>query len=67
MIAPSPADIGRAVAYRDRLEMMPQLGIITSFDQFFVYVRYSAEPYSRATKASHLNWVGPLSPASSHD
>jgi hypothetical protein len=67
MISPNPADIGRAVAYRGNSDTVPEIGIITSFDQFFVFVRYGAEPHSRATKASHLEWVGPASSASSHD
>ena len=67
MIAPSPADIGRTVAYRDSSEAVPEVGIITSFDWFFVFVRYGGEPHSRATKASHLEWVGSALPASSHD
>lgn len=67
MIAPSPADIGREVTYRGSSETMPEVGIITSFDRFFVFVHYGAEPHSRATKASHLEWVGPASLASSQD
>lgn len=57
MIAPTPSDIGRRVAYRDRPEVEPELGVVTSFDRFFVFVRYGADAHSRATKASHLEWV----------
>jgi hypothetical protein len=65
MIAPTPSDIGRTVAYRDRPNTDPELGIVTSFDRFFVFVRYGADPYSRATKASHLEWVRSASPDAS--
>lgn len=57
MIAPTPSDIGRTVAYRDHPNTNPELGIVTSFDRFFVFVRYGADLHSRATKASHLEWV----------
>ncbi|MCJ2092991.1 hypothetical protein MKK67_10840 [Methylobacterium sp. J-072] len=57
MIALTPSDIGRTVAYRDRPGVVPERGIVTSFDRFFVYVRYGADLHSRATKASHLEWV----------
>ncbi|MCJ2093050.1 hypothetical protein MKK67_11145 [Methylobacterium sp. J-072] len=61
MIAPTPSDIGRTVAYHDRPEAKPELGIVTSFDRFFVFVRYGADLHSRATKASHLEWAGSTS------
>ena len=61
MIAPTPSDIGRTVAYRDHPNTNPELGIVTSFDRLFVFVRYGADPHSRATKASHLEWAGSAS------
>jgi hypothetical protein len=40
MIDPKPADIGRKVVYRDRTGWKVEEGIIMSFDDTCVFVRY---------------------------
>lgn len=57
MIEPSIADIGRSVVYRGhhpgaKLEE----GVITSFNDHYVFVRYGADKASKATKREDLEW-----------
>ena len=60
MIEPTEKDIGRAVVYqpghwsnRDAQEQ----GIITSFNETMVFVRYGSNPQSKATLRWDLNWL----------
>ncbi len=57
MIVPTTSDMGRVAVFRDRPDTEPALSIVTSFDRFFVFVRYGSETTSRA-EASHLEWAG---------
>jgi hypothetical protein len=41
MIDPKPADIGRKIAYRDRTGGKVEEGVITSFNDTCVFVRYA--------------------------
>jgi hypothetical protein len=41
MIDPKPADIGRKVVYRDRTGWKVEEGVITSFNDTCVFVRYA--------------------------
>lgn len=53
-------DIGRAVEYtdpyRDKAHERKQQGIITSFNESYVFVRYGSGDTSQATKRKDLNW-----------
>jgi hypothetical protein len=50
MIDPKPADIGRKVVYRDRTGWKVEEGVITSFNDTCVFVRYART--SRSSTAS---------------
>lgn len=57
MIEPRTEDIGRKVVYRDmggrgKLEE----GVITSFSEFYVFVRYGANTTSAPTNRKDLEW-----------
>ena len=57
MIDPTPEDIGRKVIYRDlggrgKIEE----GVITSFNGWFVFVRYGENTTSQATMRVDLEW-----------
>jgi len=61
MINPTEADIGRKVVYpgRSRVEggfSRPQVGIITSFNEKYIFVRYGVGATSAATKREDLEW-----------
>lgn len=56
MIDPTPADIGRAVVYRDRDLFLREDGVITSFTESYVLVRYGTDSTSRATRRRDLEW-----------
>jgi hypothetical protein len=59
MIEPTKDDIGRAVVYTGnrfpggRLEE----GIITSFNDYRVFVRYGSDKGSKSTSRENLEWV----------
>lgn len=57
MISPTNEDIGRKVIYRDfsgrgKIEE----GVITSFNDYYVFVRYGANTTSAATSRGDLEW-----------
>lgn len=52
MIDPTEADIGRKVIYVPRL----QVGVITSFTENYVFVRYGDGSTSAATRREDLEW-----------
>jgi hypothetical protein len=64
MIHPTEADIGRSVTYRGRRKgppAKPEEGVITSFNESFVFVRYGDWKASRATRREDLEWIMPNS------
>ena len=56
MIEVTDHDIGRAVIYRP-LDNEPERGIITSFNERFVFVRYSDDSQSKATQRRDLEYA----------
>ena len=60
MIEPTAADIGRRVAYKPIYGRW-EWGVITSFNDDYVFVRYGVmEPaaFSKATLRGDLEWAG---------
>ena len=57
MIEPKSDDVGRTVIYRpwDR----PEEGVITSFNDHYIFVRYGADKNSKATRREDLKWAKP--------
>lgn len=56
MIAPTGHDIGRGVLYVPHPGVCED-GVITSFNERFVFVRYGADTGSKATHRSNLEWA----------
>lgn len=60
MIEPEKEDIGRKVMYiPSHAKGNPELwesGVITSFNSSFVFVRYSSDVQSKATRREDLVW-----------
>jgi hypothetical protein len=56
VINPTKNDIGRKVVYRMSPIAIDE-GVITSFNDAFVFVRYGANTTSAATKREHLEWT----------
>lgn len=60
MINPDLADIGRKVVYRPRFHgAVPEEGVITSFNETCVFVRYGADVHSKGADRRDLEWVHP--------
>jgi hypothetical protein len=60
MIEPTDEDIGRAVAYTGHRRYPGgtlEEGVITSFHDRAVFVRYGADKHSKATSRADLEWV----------
>lgn len=61
MINPTKEDIGRGVIYQaSHPGATPEDGAITSFNDYFVFVRYSHQhpsAHGQATKREDLNWT----------
>lgn len=55
MINPTKADIGRRVVYIGFGQDTE--GVITSFNDDFVFVRYGRDTGSQATRRADLEWV----------
>jgi len=55
LINPEEKDIGRAVRYTTPHNTQ-KYGIVTSFNDSFVFVRYGIGDTSAATKREHLEW-----------
>lgn len=60
-INPTEADIGRKVIYRTAPMFEPEEGVITSFNDHYVFVRYGARQGSQATDRADLDWTFPTS------
>lgn len=58
-IEPTERDIGRAVVYRTAPMFEVEEGVITSFNDHCVFVRYGAKKHSQATSREDLDWVNP--------
>jgi hypothetical protein len=61
MIEPTEDDIGRAVVYTGHRYPGGELehGVITSFHDHAVFVRYGADTHSKATSRADLEWARP--------
>ena len=59
MIHPCEQDVGRGVIYRTAPAFEAEFGIITSFNDHCVWVRYGKGPTSQATDRSDLEWEFP--------
>jgi hypothetical protein len=60
MIYPNEDDIGRAVVYTGKsLSLRQPRGLITSFTEHSVFVRFGADKYSKGTSRADLEWVRP--------
>ena len=59
MIEPTTSDIGRAVVYTGNRYPGGKLeqGVITSFNDHRVFVRYGADTHSKATSRADLEWT----------
>lgn len=54
MIEPNEKDIGRTVIYKNGREL--DRGVITSFNDHSVFVRYGSDHGSKATNRADLHW-----------
>ena len=61
MIEPSEDDIGRSVIYTGNRYPGGAIeeGVITSFNNFCVFVRYGADKHSKGTSRADLDWTRP--------
>lgn len=57
MIEPTLKDIGREVIFRP-IEASIQYGVITSFNDFCVFVKYGTSVTSQASFREDLFWIG---------
>jgi hypothetical protein len=60
MIEPADDDIGRLVIYHGRSPRHRdhgERGVITSFNDRFVFVRYGTDAHSKATERRDLEWI----------
>ena len=60
MIEPTQSDIGRQVLYirdRDVFGDPPEEGVITSFNEHCVFVRYGSDVQSKGTYRDDLEWL----------
>jgi hypothetical protein len=61
MIDPTRSDIGRKVCYTGNHGGPIEEGVITSFNDSAVFVRYADQPNSKATYREDLRWMYPHS------
>jgi hypothetical protein len=61
MIEPTSTDLGRAVIYTGNRYPggKPEEGVVTSFNEHSVFVRYGVDRGSKATARADLDWVTP--------
>lgn len=63
MIEPTKADIGRKVIYRaGHPKAEPEEGVITSFNDHSVFVRYGSDYGSKGTDRKDLQWLSEPKP-----
>ena len=65
MIDPTEKDIGRKVYYTGNYGGPIEEGVITSFNDTCVFVRYGAKYHSEATNREDLEWTFPKKAAAS--
>lgn len=56
-INPTQNDIGSKVIYRAHRDAEPEEGVITSFNEFMVFVRYGSDTHSKGTRRWNLEWL----------
>lgn len=60
MIEPTEGDLGRRVIYRPRhTTAWWEEGVVTSFNERYVFVRYGTQTTSMATLCEELEWTNP--------
>lgn len=58
MIIPNQKDVGRLVIYqRESSQTGCRFGIITSFNDYCVFVRYGEDQHSKGTRREDLEWA----------
>lgn len=60
MIDPEQKDIGRKAIYRERSGFrigVVEEGVITSYNDYFVFVRYGNDTHAKATRRGDLEWA----------
>lgn len=57
MIHPTKEDTGRGVVYEPYSGAQAEDGVITSFNDVFVFVRYAGDQHSKATRREDLKWL----------
>lgn len=60
MIDPKNSDIGRKVVYRDSSGHVVEEGVITSFNDTCVFVRYGGDTHAKGTRREELEWINPI-------
>ena len=56
MIEPKQSDIGRKVIYRVHCNAKAEEGVITRFNEKYVFVRFGKEAESAVTTRDQLEW-----------
>ena len=56
MIEPKQSDIGRKVIYRVHCNSKVEEGVITRFNEKYVFVRFGKEEQSAVTTREQLEW-----------
>lgn len=59
MIDPQQGDVGRRVVYTGNRYpgALPEVGIITSFNSYCVFVRYGDDKHSKGSRRQDLEWA----------
>ncbi len=60
MIEPKQSDIERKVIYRVHPDAKAEEGIITRFNEKYVFVRFGKEEQSAVTTRDQLEWQGTM-------
>ncbi len=56
MIEPTHDDVGRKVIYT-AWHNLSEEGVITSFNDQYIFVRYGGDVNSKATRRTNLDWI----------
>lgn len=59
MIEPTKGDIGRWVVYLPNHPTDREVGVISSFNEHLVFVRYTSKPNGEGTHRGNLEWAFP--------
>jgi hypothetical protein len=57
MITVTDRDVGRKVVYRDKSGHVVEEGVITSYNDCVIFVRYGADAHSKGTRRADLEWI----------